>query len=232
MPNGCQVLHLTPLELLDKLAKLIPPPRKHPTAWMQELGRRRMPKPRLRYYGVLAPNAPLRKVVTTQADKTVAATAISGSKNEEMESRKKPCARYLWAALLARIYEVLPLVCPHCGSEMRLIAAITDNPSIERILIHIGEPGRPPPVTPARGPPEWEWDFDDPHGVGNADHAGSDYLPATPGPCGRLHPGSLPAIHGLRDNCRSVYNDYEFDLGHWAGHGYTYRIPVIERISW
>ena len=43
---------------------------------------------------------------------------------------------------------------------MRLIAAITDNPSIERILIHIGEPGRPPPITPARGPPEWEWDFD------------------------------------------------------------------------
>ena len=84
LPNGCQVLNLTPLELLDKLAKLIPPPRKH----------------RLRYYGVLAPNAPLRKVVTTQADKAVAATAISGSKNEEMESRKKLGARYLWAALL------------------------------------------------------------------------------------------------------------------------------------
>ena len=38
--------------------------------------------------------------------------------------------------------------------------------SAERILIHIGEPGRPPPVSPARGPPEWEWDFNDPHGCG------------------------------------------------------------------
>jgi hypothetical protein len=68
--------------------------------------------------------------------------------------------------LRVRIYEVLPLVCPHCGTEMRLIAAITDKPSIERILSHIGEPRRPPRVTPARGPPEWEWDFDDPHGCG------------------------------------------------------------------
>ena len=42
---------------------------------------------------------------------------------------------------------------------MRLIAAITNTPSIECILIHIGEPRRPPPVTPARGPPESEWDF-------------------------------------------------------------------------
>ena len=83
-----------------------------------------------------------------------------------MESRQSPSARYLWAVLLARIYEALPLICPHCGAEMRLIAAITDKPSIERILSHIGEPRRPPRVTPARGPPECEWDFDDPHGRG------------------------------------------------------------------
>jgi len=145
MPNGCQILHLTPLELLDKLAKLIPPPRKH----------------RLRYYGVLAPNAPLRKAVTAQADKAAASAPTAAPKNaNETESWPNPGARYLWAALLARIYEVLPLVCPHCGTEMRLIAAITDKPSIERILSHIGEPRRPPRVTPARGPPEWEWDFD------------------------------------------------------------------------
>ncbi len=43
---------------------------------------------------------------------------------------------------------------------MRMIAAITDHPSIERILTHIGQPPRPPPITLARGPPEWEWDLD------------------------------------------------------------------------
>ncbi len=73
---------------------------------------------------------------------------------------RNPAARYLWAALLARIYEVLPLICPRCGAEMRLIAAITDRPAIERILPHIGQPPRPPPIAPARGPPQWEWDLD------------------------------------------------------------------------
>ena len=133
------------MQVLQEQKPVIPPPRKH----------------RLRYYGVLAPNAPLRKRVTAQADKAVAATNPTAPRNaNEIESRPNHGTRYLWAALLARIYEVLPLVCPLCGAEMRLIAAITDNPSIERILIHIGEPGRPLPITPARGPPEWEWDFD------------------------------------------------------------------------
>ena len=50
------------------------------------------------------------------------------------------------ATLLARIYEVLPLICPHCGAEMRMIAAITDRPTIERILLHIGQSPRPPPL--------------------------------------------------------------------------------------
>ena len=42
-PGGSRSLLLTPLELLDRLAALIPPPRQH----------------RHRYYGVLAPNLPL-----------------------------------------------------------------------------------------------------------------------------------------------------------------------------
>jgi hypothetical protein len=42
-PDGPRALVLTPLELLDQIAALVPPPRVH----------------RHRYYGVLAPNAPL-----------------------------------------------------------------------------------------------------------------------------------------------------------------------------
>ena len=33
--------------------------------------------------------------------------------------------RMLWAQLLARIYEVLPLLCPACGGEMRIISFVT-----------------------------------------------------------------------------------------------------------
>ena len=58
--------------------------------------------------------------------------------------------------LLARIYELSPLTCPHCGAEMRIIGFVTDGISIRRILEHIGEPAQPPPVAPARDPPAWE----------------------------------------------------------------------------
>jgi hypothetical protein len=44
-------LHLTPLELIDRIAALIPPPRTH----------------RHRYFGVLAPNSLLRAAVTAMA---------------------------------------------------------------------------------------------------------------------------------------------------------------------
>jgi len=57
--------------------------------------------------------------------------------------------------LLARLFESLPLVCPNCGADMRIIAFITETAPVEKILTHIGEPPRPPPITPARGPPPW-----------------------------------------------------------------------------
>jgi hypothetical protein len=64
--------------------------------------------------------------------------------------------RYLWALLLARLFESLPLTCPNCGADRRIIAFVTDAATVERILNHIGEPPRPPPITPARGPPAWD----------------------------------------------------------------------------
>ncbi len=37
---------------------------------------------------------------------------------------------------------------------MQIIAFVTDSASIRRILTHLGEPTEPPPLSPARGPPE------------------------------------------------------------------------------
>jgi hypothetical protein len=63
--------------------------------------------------------------------------------------------------LLARIYEVFPLLCTRCGEPVRIIAFITDVGSVQWILEHIGEPTQPPRIAPAaRGPPDWEGDFD------------------------------------------------------------------------
>jgi hypothetical protein len=66
----------------------------------------------------------------------------------------------LWAQLLARIYEVLPLLCPVCGGEMRIISFITLSSAVECILLHLDLPQRPPRVFPARGPPPAELDLD------------------------------------------------------------------------
>jgi hypothetical protein len=48
--------------------------------------------------------------------------------------------------LLARLFESLPLTCPNCGADMRIIAFVTDAAPVKQILTHIGEPPRPPPI--------------------------------------------------------------------------------------
>ncbi|MBC7610110.1 MAG: hypothetical protein H7228_11155 [Polaromonas sp.] len=68
---------------------------------------------------------------------------------------KRSPAHYLWAVLIARIYEVFPLLCPNCGGQMRLLAFITVGTQTEKILNHIGVDSEPPHIAPARGPPLW-----------------------------------------------------------------------------
>ena len=67
--------------------------------------------------------------------------------------------------LIARIYEVLPLACPICGGQMRLIAFITDGAEVRQILEYIGVDAQAPRISPARGPPLWD-DCDAPVGEG------------------------------------------------------------------
>jgi hypothetical protein len=163
--HGAQAdeLHLTPLELIARIAALVPPPRTH----------------RHRYFGVLAPNSPLRPAVTALAQDAVvqpaqvqaepASTgAVAGAAAPEAGNplltqaeptqpvQPKRPAHYLWAVLIARIYEVFPLVCPICGGQMRIIAFITYSADIRQILEHIGVETEPPRITPARGPPLWD----------------------------------------------------------------------------
>jgi hypothetical protein len=150
-------LHLTPLELIDRIAALVPPPRTH----------------RHRYFGVLAPNSPLRAAVTALATPAQAAPVLGASistgecapgvvpMSSALPSQSEPvlpkrAAHYLWAVLIARIYEVFPLLCPLCGGHMRIIAFITHSAEIRHILNHIGVESAPPHITPARGPPLWE----------------------------------------------------------------------------
>jgi Transposase zinc-binding domain/Putative transposase len=54
-----------------------------------------------------------------------------------------------WARMLAKVYHVDPLVCTRCGQRMSILAFVTDQLSISRILDHLGlrepEQSRPPP---------------------------------------------------------------------------------------
>ncbi len=52
-----------------------------------------------------------------------------------------------WARLIQKIYEVDPLTCPKCASQMRVISVIEQDEIIKKILKHLGQwdkekPGR------------------------------------------------------------------------------------------
>ena len=103
---------------------------------------------RHRYFGVLAPNSPLRAAVTALAPGATTAPPAPIAEPTAEPARRR-AARNTWALLLARIYEVFPLVCPHCGADMRVIAFITNGPTVRDILGHLGEPTAPPRIAPA-----------------------------------------------------------------------------------
>ena len=63
---------------------------------------------------------------------------------------KKEC-RKRWAAMIRKIYDKDPLICPRCGSEMRIIAFIDQWETVLRILKHLKlwpAPARSPPRHP------------------------------------------------------------------------------------
>ena len=139
-PDGRTELSLTPLELIERLAALIPPPRIH----------------RHRYHGVLAPNSPQRAQVTALAHRATALSPAPLPAGDPAQRPERSPARILWALLLARIYEIFPLRCTLCGGKMHLIAFVTEAAAVKTILWHLGEPTTPPEVARARGPPLWE----------------------------------------------------------------------------
>jgi hypothetical protein len=99
-PDGRSELILSPPELIGRVAALVPSPRRH----------------RLRYLGVLAPNAPWRPAVTALApeqdgearasclESDQAQSQITADETEFAQAGARK-ARYLWDVLLARIYE-------------------------------------------------------------------------------------------------------------------------------
>jgi len=123
------------MELIEKLAALVPPPRVN----------------LVRYHGILAPNAKNRdKVVPKKPDE-----------QELQKTRGKSKYRFLWAALLARTFNFDLETCTHCGGKMRIVAAITDAVSIKTYLDGVGLTSEIPEIKPARPPPQMDFEYDD-----------------------------------------------------------------------
>ena len=74
----------------------------------------------------------------------------------------RQAAHHVRALLLARMYEVPPLLRAQRGGAMKIIAFITETVVIREILGHLGEPKSPPRLMPAGGPPLWEMPGSDP----------------------------------------------------------------------
>jgi hypothetical protein len=123
--DGTTGIRLSPLELLEKLAALVPLPRMH----------------LVRYGGCLAPHSHLRGAI-------VPTPRQQGMTDEEPDTGSP---RWSWARLLKRVFALDMARCPFCQQgTLWMIAAITQGEVIRQILQHLKLSADPPPIAPAR----------------------------------------------------------------------------------
>jgi hypothetical protein len=98
---------------------------------------------------VLAPNAKLRAMVVPQEPEPPA-QAAPPAECEAICAHHRP-VWLSWAKLLKRVFALDMEHCPDCGGELKIIAAILEQPVIEKILTYLGLQARAPPRATARG---------------------------------------------------------------------------------
>lgn len=122
--DGTTQIVLSNIELIEKLAAAVPPPRGH----------------LVRYVGALGPNSKIRaQIVPLPKPK---------ARDENGKLNASATARATWAVLMKRAFQFDLKQCPACGGEVRPIAVIMESEAIRSILDHIA---RPPPLKEAIG---------------------------------------------------------------------------------
>jgi len=143
--NGTTEVVFERSDFIAKLAALAPAPRAHLRT----------------YHGILAPAAKWRsRIVPTPdvpfgvcAHVPVPPESTPHNESEPDTTASAPPPRrknYSWSELLKRVFEIDILVCERCGGPVRVIAAIQQSETTQKILNYLGLPSRPPPITPAR----------------------------------------------------------------------------------
>ena len=130
--NGTTHVIFEPLELLEKLAVLVPAPRAN----------------LIRYHGVVGPASKWRaSIVPASPDTGVAPSECECEKSSVTSRRRR--RNYGWASLMARVFEIDVLECSHCKGRLRILAAIHPPDVTRKILDCLGLPARAPPLTRA-----------------------------------------------------------------------------------
>ncbi len=137
---------MSPLELLQKLAALVPRPRLN----------------LIRFHGVLAPNAKWRSsVIPDLRSETEVCIEQSSTEDKSFDKKDKKGRRHYisWSRLLRRMFDIDVEKCPNCGGQIKIVAAIEEPGVIKKILTHLGLSPHPPPKSPARYDPFAEADI-------------------------------------------------------------------------
>ena len=124
----------SPLEFLAELSAHIP------NSWEQTT----------RFYGVYAARSrPLLEKADLLLQSVVDVPHGPSKEPPELieSATSKPVSKY-WAQRIKKVYEVDPLQCPKCGSEMKIIAIIHAEKEIKKLTTHLGIPQyrAPPPL--------------------------------------------------------------------------------------
>ncbi|MEZ5659379.1 MAG: transposase [Burkholderiaceae bacterium] len=128
--DGTTHLVLSPIQLMQRLAALVPRPRLH----------------LIRFHGVLAPNARLR-------ERLVPGAPAPEQGGEQDSGEPSGPGRIGWARLLKRVFDIDMTHCPNCGQgKLKILAALLERAAIEKILNHLGIDAQAPPRGKARMP--------------------------------------------------------------------------------
>ena len=133
--DGTTAVKMTQMEMIERLAALVPRPRIHLT----------------RFHGVLGPHYKYRKLIVPK--KKEQPTLTLAPNGDDSKPKAAHPQRISWARLLARVFNIDITSCPKCQGNIKIISAIEDPKVIKKILEHMNLPSIAPKPYPARGPP-------------------------------------------------------------------------------
>jgi hypothetical protein len=116
--DGTTHIVLEPLDLMARVAALVPPPRMHLT----------------RFHDVFAPHSRLYAAMTP------AHRSMGAAQQPPADAAKPPTPRHVamsWARRLKRVFGIEIEGCVRCGSQLKIIASIEEPEAITKILAHL-----------------------------------------------------------------------------------------------